>query len=238
MPRTSYSPATFISACWHRALADTLISVTAYTGVTKPRRPPRLRGGVCGRCERRAQRRSWLPDRRRGPVAVDRCIRPVAKLKRGEAEARSRGERNLSATWAGRIRDGFGPSAMGFALHPMRRSGKCRRGFGSPADLGARASTPRESRANSLPAQSSKVTPPGGSSFLQLVWAGGRGGRAIARAAAWYRNRAEAFAGLVARAREEFALQRTPPSHDQYLEAMESLRRRTFAPSTRHHDVP
>jgi len=43
---------------------------------------------------------------------------------------------------------------------------------------------------------------------FELVWAGGRVGRAVARATAWWWHRSEAMTSLVARRREELRRQR------------------------------
>lgn len=220
-------------------LADTLIPVTAYTGVTKP---------LGGRLAYAMTFAGAVSDGRNGDhgyriVGGDRLLWTGAfgRLRNLNAVKRKL-EAEVTAIYPqlGAIEfETIWPAAMGFALHRMPQIGQVQPGLWLASAFGSQGLN-TSAIAGELIARAIVEGDRTWQQFLpfELVWAGGRGGRAIAAAGAWWRDRGEAIAGLMARGREEFALQRNPPQHDRYLEAMESLRRRTFAPPDRRKDAP
>ena len=215
-------------------LADTLLPVTAYMGVTAP---------LGGRLAYAMTFPGAVSDGRDGDHAYriidgDRLLWTGAFGRaRNMKAAKRRLEAEVSAIYPqlGAIEfERIWPAAMGFALHRMPQIGQVQPGVWLASAFGSQGLN-TTTMAGELIARAIVDGDRTWRQFLpfELVWAGGRGGRAVAGAAAWLRVRREAIAGVISRGREEFALQRVPPQHDRYMEEMESLRRRSFSAADR-----
>ena len=215
-------------------LADTLLPVTAYMGVTAP---------LGGRLAYAMTFPGAVSDGRDGDhgyriIDGDRLLWTGAFGRaRNMKAAKRRLEAEVSAIYPqlGAIEfERIWPAAMGFALHRMPQIGQVQPGVWLASAFGSQGLN-TTAMAGELIARAIVDGDRTWRQFLpfELVWAGGRGGRAVAGAAAWLRVRREAIAGVISRGREEFALQRVPPQHDRYMEEMKSLRRRSFSAADR-----
>jgi len=191
-------------------LADTLIPITAYTGVTEPlgiRLAEAVRFGGAVSDSRFANYHYRI-------VGTDRL------LWTGGATARPRNlkwigrrlERALRATYPqlGPFEfETFWPAETGFAVHRMPQIGEVQPGVWLTSAFGGQGIN-TSSIAGDLIARAIVEGDDTWRLFLpfELVWAGGRVGRAVARATAWWWHRSEAMTSLVARRREELRRQR------------------------------
>jgi glycine/D-amino acid oxidase-like deaminating enzyme len=191
-------------------LADTLIPITAYTGVTESlgiRLPEAVKFGGAVSDSRYANYHYRI-------VGGDRL------LWTGGATARPRHsrwikrglERALQATYPqlGAIQfESFWPAEMGFAVHRMPQVGEVQPGVWLVSALGGQGLN-TSAIAGELIARAIVEGDDTWRLFLpfELVWAGGRVGRTVARATAWWSHQSEAMTSLVARRREELHRQR------------------------------
>jgi gamma-glutamylputrescine oxidase len=191
-------------------LADTLIPITAYTGVTEPL-GIRLREAVT---YGGAVSDSRYANYHYRVVGGDRL------LWTGGATARPRRsgwikrqlERSLRATYPqlGPFEfESFWPSEMGFAVHRMPQVGEVQPGVWLASAFGGQGIN-TSAIAGDLIARAMVEGDDTWRLFLpfELVWAGGRVGRTVARATAWWWHRSEALTSLLSRRREELRRQR------------------------------
>jgi hypothetical protein len=185
-----------------RTLADTLIPVTAYTGVTRPLGKP-LAHAVAFR--------GAVGDSRHGNYHY-RIVGHDRLMWRGSTSAGARWarrslERAIRATYPqlGPVQfEHFWPAHMGFAVHHMPQIGQVERGVWLASAFGGHGLN-TSAMAGDLIARAIVEHDDTWKSFLpfELVWAGGRSGRAVAGATAWWQRRSDAVLALAARQREE-----------------------------------
>jgi glycine/D-amino acid oxidase-like deaminating enzyme len=191
-------------------LADTLIPITAYTGVTKPlgnRLAETIRFGGAVSDSRYANYHYRI-------VGGDRL------LWTGGASTRPRNlnwikrrlERAIRATYPqlGPVAfESFWPAEMCFAVHRMPQIGEVQPGVWLASAFGGQGLN-TSAIAGDLIARAMVEGDDTWRLFLpfELVWAGGRVGRTVARATTWWWHQSEAMASLVARRREELQRQR------------------------------
>jgi glycine/D-amino acid oxidase-like deaminating enzyme len=186
-----------------RSLADTLIPVTAYTGVTRPLGKP-LGHAVAFHGAVNASRHGNHHYR---VVGQDRLMW-TGTASAGSLWARKSLERTIRATFPqlGPVRfDHFWPARTGFAVHRMPQIGEAERGVWLASAFGGQGLN-TSALAGDLIARAIVERDDTWKRFLpfELVWAGGRAGRAVARTAAWWQRHGDAALALAARQREEF----------------------------------
>jgi hypothetical protein len=190
-----------------QTIADTLVPVTAFTGVTQPlgnRLPLAMTFGGAVSCSRHASHQYRI-------VGHDRL------LWSGHASGvagwtRKALERTIRATYPqlGPVQfEQFWPADMGFAVHGMPQIGEVHRGVWLASALGAQGLN-TSAMAGSLIARAIVERDDTWRRFLpfELVWAGGRSGRTVARTVAWWWRQSDAIRAFAARRREEFQRKR------------------------------
>jgi gamma-glutamylputrescine oxidase len=185
-----------------RPLADTLIPVTAFTGVTPPlgKQLPHavaFRGAVSD--SRRASHHYRVVDQNR--------LLWTGSASAGSMWARKSLERAIHAVYPqlGPVRfEYFWPAATGFAVHRMPQIGQVQPGVWLASAFGGHGLN-TSAMAGQLLARAIVEGDDTWRRFLpfELVWAGGRAGRAVAYATAWWQRQSEAVLALAARRREE-----------------------------------
>jgi glycine/D-amino acid oxidase-like deaminating enzyme len=193
-----------------RPVADTLVPVTAYTGVTQPLGAP-LAQAVAFSGAVSASRGSH----HYRSVGRDRLMW-TGTAAAGSMWARTALERAIRATYPqlGPVRfEYFWPAHAGFAVHRMPQIGEVERGVWLASAFGGHGLN-TSAMAGDLIARAIAERDDTWKRFLpfELVWAGGRAGRAVAGVAAWWQRRRDAAKALAARQREEFQRQRAGKS--------------------------
>jgi glycine/D-amino acid oxidase-like deaminating enzyme len=186
-----------------RTIADTLIPVTTFTGVTQPlgkRRTLALAFGGAVSHSRHAGHYYRI-------VGHDRLLW-TAPASGGARWTRKSLERAIRATFPqlGPVQfEHFWPAETGFAVHGMPQIGEVERGVWLASAFGAQGLN-TSAMAGNLIARAIVERDDSWRHFLpfELVWAGGRAGRVVARTAAWWWRQGDAARALVARRREEF----------------------------------
>jgi gamma-glutamylputrescine oxidase len=190
-------------------LSDTLVPITAFTGVTQPlgerlAKAVSFRGAVSD---------SWHADDHYRIVGGDRllwtgnaAIGPVSRWTQRWLE------RALRATYPqlGPVQfEYFWPAEMGLAVHRMPQIGEVQTGVWLVSAFGGQGLN-TSAMAGGLIARAMVEGDDSWRSFLpfELVWAGGRLGRTAVRATAWWRRQSGAVAALVVRQREELRRKR------------------------------
>jgi glycine/D-amino acid oxidase-like deaminating enzyme len=187
-------------------LADTLVPVTDYTGVTRPlgtalAQAVAFTGAVSASGGSHHYR---IVDRDR--------LMWTGTSAAGSRWARTALERAIRATFPqlGPVRfEHFWPAHTGFAVHRMPQIGEVERGVWLASAFGGHGLN-TSAMAGDLIARAIAERDDTWMRFLpfELVWAGGRAGRAVAGAAAWWQRQRDAILALAARQREEFQRQR------------------------------
>jgi gamma-glutamylputrescine oxidase len=186
-----------------RPLADTLIPVTAYTGVTQPfGKPLALAVAFHG-----AVNASRNGDHQYRIVGHDRLMW-TGRASAGAMWARKSLERTIRLTFPqlGAVRfEHFWPARTGFAVHRMPQIGEVERGVWLASAFGGQGLN-TSAMAGDLIARAIVERDDTWKRFLpfELVWAGGRAGRTVARTTAWWQRQSDAVLALAARQREEF----------------------------------
>ena len=209
-------------------LADTLVPVTAFTGVTHPlgeglTEAVAFRGAVSD--SRHANYHYRV-------IGGDRVLwTGSASIGPGSKWIRKGLERALRATYPqlGPVQfEHFWPAEMGFSVHRMPQIGEVQPGVWLASAFGGQGLN-TAAMAGNLVARAIVEGDDTWRRFLpfELVWAGGRVGRMVARATAWWRHQSEQVAARAVRQREELrkrqegkrkaGLARTapPPDHGQ-----------------------
>jgi glycine/D-amino acid oxidase-like deaminating enzyme len=186
-----------------RTIADTLVPATAYTGVTQPlgmrlALAMAFGGAVSGSRHARHHYRIVGHDR----------IMWTGRTSGGAGWTRKALERTIRATYPqlGPVQfEQFWPAEMGFAVHGMPQIGEIQRGVWLATALGAQGLN-TSAMAGNLIARAIVERDDSWRRFLpfELVWAGGRSGRTVAGAIAWWWRQSDAARALAARQREEF----------------------------------
>jgi hypothetical protein len=186
-----------------RSLADTLIPVTAYTGVTRPLGKPlahavAFHGAVSS---------SHHGNYHYRVIGQDRLLW-TGRASAGALWARKSLERTIRATFPqlGPVRfEHFWPARTGFAVHRMPQIGEVERGVWLASAFGGHGLN-TSAMAGDLIARAIVERDDTWKRFMpfELVWAGGRAGRAVARTTAWWHRQSDAALALAARQREEF----------------------------------
>ena len=191
-------------------LADTLVPITAFTGVTQ------------SLGERLAQALTFhgaVSDSRYADyhyriVGGDRLLwTGSASVGLRSKWTRGRLERALRATYpqlAPVQFEHFWPAEMGFAVHRMPQIGEAQPGVWLASAFGGQGLN-TSAMAGDLIARAIVEGDDTWRRFLpfELVWAGGRVGRTMARAMGWWRHQGEAVTALVVRRRQELRRKRT-----------------------------
>jgi len=186
-----------------RTIADTLIPVTAFTGVTQSlvkRLALAVAFGGAVSHSRHAGHYYRI-------VGHDRLLW-TARASGGARWTRKSLERAIRATFPqlGPVQfEHFWPAETGFAVHGMPQIGEVERGVWLASAFGAQGLN-TSAMAGNLIARAIVERDDSWRHFLpfELVWAGGRAGRTVARTAAWWWRQSDAARALVARRREEF----------------------------------
>jgi glycine/D-amino acid oxidase-like deaminating enzyme len=185
-------------------LADTLIPVTAFTGVTQP---------LGGRLEDAVRFRGAVSDSRHSNyhyriIGGDRLLWTGSALVGPRAKWTRRWlERALRATYPqlGPVQfEYFWPAEMGFAVHRMPQIGEVQPGVWLASAFGGQGLN-TSAMAGNLVARAIVEGDDAWRRFLpfELVWSGGRVGRSVMRATAWWWHGSEAVIALAARQRED-----------------------------------
>jgi gamma-glutamylputrescine oxidase len=187
-----------------RRLSDTLVPITAFTGVTQPlgeqlAEAVAFRGAVSD--SRHADDHYRIVGGDRLLWTGSASIGPVSRWTQRWLE------RALRATYPqlGPVQfEYFWPAEMGLAVHRMPQIGEVQAGVWLASAFGGQGLN-TSAMAGGLIARAMVEGDDTWRSFLpfELVWAGGRLGRTAVRATAWSRRQSEAVAALVARQREE-----------------------------------
>jgi glycine/D-amino acid oxidase-like deaminating enzyme len=190
-----------------RPLADTLIPVTSFTGVTQPlgsklAHAVAFRGAVSD--SRHASHHYRVVDRNR--------LLWTGSASAGSMWTRKSFERAIRATYPqlGAVRfEHFWPAHTGFSVHRMPQIGQVRPGVWLASAFGGHGLN-TSAMAGDLIARAIVEGDDRWRHFLpfELVWAGGRAGRTVAHATAWWQRLTEAALALVARQREELQRRR------------------------------
>ena len=209
-------------------LADTLVPVTAFTGVTQSlgerlTEAVAFRGAVSD--SRHANYHYRIIDGDRLLWTGSASVGPRSKWTRRWLE------RALRATYPqlGPAQfEYFWPAEMGFAVHRMPQIGEVQPGVWLASAFGGQGLN-TSAMAGDLTARAIVEGDDTWRRFLpfELVWAGGRVGRAVVRATAWWRHQSESVAALAVRQREELrkrqerkaGLARTAPAPDYWRAA-------------------
>jgi gamma-glutamylputrescine oxidase len=190
-------------------LADTLVPITAFTGVTP---------SLGGRLAEAVTFRGAVSDSHHANYHY-RIVGGDRLLWTGSASVGSRSkwirrglERALRATYPqlGPVQfEHFWPAEMGFAVHRMPQIGEVQPGVWLASAFGGQGLN-TSAMAGNLIARAIVEGDDTWRRFLpfELVWAGGRVGRAVVRATAWWRRQSEAVAAHAARQREELRRKR------------------------------
>ncbi len=190
-------------------LADTLIAITAFTGVTQ---------SLGRRLEEAVAFRGAVSDSRQANYHY-RIVGGDRLLWTGSAPVGPRTawiqkwlERALRATYPqlGPVQfEYFWPAEMGFAVHRMPQIGEVQPGLWLASAFGGRGLN-TSAMAGNLIARAITEGDDTWRRFLpfELVWAGGRVGRAVARTTVWWSHQCEAALALAARRREELQRRR------------------------------
>jgi hypothetical protein len=189
------------------AIAGTLVPATAFTGVTQPL-GKRLALAVAFGGAVRASRHANFHYR---VVGRDRLLW-TRRASGGARFARRSLERAIRATYPqlGPVQfEHFWAADMGTAVHGMPQIGEAERGVWLASAFGAQGLN-TSAMAGSLIARAIVDRDDSWRRFVpfELVWAGGRGGRSVARATAWWWRQSDAALSLAARRREAFRLKR------------------------------
>jgi glycine/D-amino acid oxidase-like deaminating enzyme len=184
-------------------LADTLVPVTAYTGVTKPLGPKLADAiGFTGAISdsRNANYHYRI-------VGGDRLLWTGAVNPLGGAPMLWGLLRAISQTYPqlGRVEfERYWAADMGFAVHRMPQIGEVQPNVWLASAFGGQGLN-TSAIAGELVARGMVEGDDTWRVFLpyELVWAGGLAGRIVARAAAWWSNQNEQFSARLARRREE-----------------------------------
>lgn len=193
-----------------RQLADTLIPITAFTGVTQ---------SLEGRLTEAVRFGGAVSDSRHANCHY-RIVGGDRLLWTGRAFAGPRNsnwikprlERALRATYPqlGPVRfEHFWPAEMGLAVHRMPQIGEVQPGVWLTSAFGGQGLN-TSAMAGELIARAIVEGDDTWRRFLpfELVWAGGRVGRTVAGATAWWWHQSESVAALAARRREELRRKR------------------------------
>jgi gamma-glutamylputrescine oxidase len=221
----------FLGAVAQR-LHDTLVPITAYTGVTKP---------LGHRLANAVAYGGAVSDSRYANYHY-RIVGGDRLLWTGGASARPRSlkgmkrrlERALRATYPqlGPVEfESFWPADIGFAIHRMPQIGEVQPGVWLTSAFGAQGIN-TSAIAGELIARAIVEGDDTWRLFLpfELVWAGGQVGRTVVRATTWWWDRSEAVTSLVARRREELRRQRLQeagepaPARPAYREVHKDVR--------------
>jgi gamma-glutamylputrescine oxidase len=190
-------------------LADTLIPITAFTGVTQ---------SLGGRLKEAVTFRGAVSDSRHANYHY-RIVGGDRVLWTGSASVGPRTKwmqkwlaRALRATYPqlGPVQfEYFWPADMGFAVHRMPQIGEVNPGVWLASAFGGQGLN-TSAMAGNLIARAIVEGDDTWRRFLpfELVWAGGRVGRTVARAAAWWRHQSESVTALAMRQREELQRRR------------------------------
>jgi gamma-glutamylputrescine oxidase len=190
-----------------RTIADTLVPVTAFTGVTQPlgkRLALAVAFGGAVSHSRHAGHHYRI-------IGHDRLLW-TGRASGGARWARKSFERAIYATFPqlGPVQfEHFWPAETGFAVHGMPQIGEVQRGVWLASAFGAQGLN-TSAMAGNLIARAIVERDDSWRHFLpfELVWAGGRAGRAVARTAAWWGRQRDAARALTARKREELQRKR------------------------------
>ncbi len=230
-------------------LADTLVPITAFTGVTQ---------SLGGRLAEAVTFRGAVSDSRPANyhyriVGGDRLLwTGSASVGRRSKRIQRSLERALRATYPqlGPVQfEHFWPAEMGFAVHRMPQIGEVQPGVWLASAFGGHGLN-TSAMAGNLIARAIVEGDDTWRRFLpfELVWAGGRVGRTVVRATAWWRHQSEAVAALAVRQREELwrkrqerkgkaGLAKTAPGSDYWQVAgLKRALKGSFA--TGEHDRP
>jgi glycine/D-amino acid oxidase-like deaminating enzyme len=190
-------------------LADTLVPITAFTGVTQ---------SLGGRLAEAVAFRGAVSDSRHANYHY-RIVGGDRLLWTGSTSVGSRSkrtqrwlERAVRATYPqlGPVQfEYFWPAEMGFAVHGMPQIGEVQPGVWLASAFGGHGLN-TSAMAGNLIARAVVEGDDTWRRFLpfELVWAGGRVGRSVVRATAWWRHQSEAMAALAVRQREELRRKR------------------------------
>jgi len=188
-----------------RRLADTLVPITAYTGVTKPLGYSlKAAIGFSG-----AISDSRYANYHYRIVGGDRLMWTGGASTRpgGGAGMKRKLERSIQSIYPQFERvefESFWSGEMGFAIHRMPQIGQVQPGVWLASAFGAQGLN-TSAVAGDLIARAIVEGDDRWRLFLpyELVWAGGRTGRAVVETSAWWWNQREAVTARVARRREE-----------------------------------
>jgi len=191
-------------------LADTLVPITAYTGVTQPLGMRLTEAITFGG----AVSDSRYADYHYRIVGGDHLLWTggASALPHNPKRMKRRLERALRATYPqlGPVEfERFWPSQMGFAVHRMPQIGEVQPGLWLASAFGGQGLN-TAAMAGGLIARALVEGDDTWRRFLpfELVWAGGRVGRTVVGATAWWWHQSEIVAALAARRREEFRRKR------------------------------
>jgi gamma-glutamylputrescine oxidase len=192
-----------------KRLADTLVPATAYAGVTRPLGRSLARtiafAGAVG-CSRHAGHHYRI-------VGGDRLLwSGDTTLRRGGAGLKRRFEQAIRSIYPqlGPVElESFWPGDIGFAIHRMPQIGEVQPGVWLASGLGAHGLN-TSALAGHLIARAIVEGDDTWRLFLpyELVWAGGRAGRALFAATTWWSHRRETLSARMARRREQLAERR------------------------------
>jgi glycine/D-amino acid oxidase-like deaminating enzyme len=189
-------------------LADTLVPITAFTGVTQS----------LGRLAEAVTFRGAVNDSRHTNchyriVGGDRLLWTASASVGARSKWIQRSlERAVRATYPqlGPVQfEQLWPAEMGFAVHGMPQIGEVQPGVWLASAFGGQGLN-TSAMAGNLIACAIVEGDDTWRRFLpfELVWAGGRVGRTVVRAAAWWRDQGEAVAALAVRQRAELRRKR------------------------------
>src|SRR6266481_3667531 len=190
-------------------LADTLVPITVFTGVTQ---------SLGGRLAEAVTFGGAVSDSRHANyhyriVGGDRLLWTASASVGSRSKWIQRSlERALRATYPqlGAVQfERFWPAEMGFAVHGMPQIGEVQPGVWLASAFGGQGLN-TSAMAGNLIARAIVEGDDTWRRFLpfELVWAGGRVGRTVVRAAAWWRHQSEAVAALAVRQRAELRRKR------------------------------
>src|ERR1700674_1448875 len=191
-------------------LADTLVPIAAYTGVTKP-----LGEGLKGAVSfAGAVSDSRYANYHYRIVGGDRLLWTGGATigAHGGAWMKRRLQRAIRSTYPqlGPVEfESFWPGEVGFAVHRMPQVGELQPGVWLASAFGGQGLN-TSAVAGALIARAIVEGDDTWRLFLpyELVWAGGRVGRALVQATTWWWHQSEAVSSLVARRREELQRRR------------------------------
>jgi glycine/D-amino acid oxidase-like deaminating enzyme len=192
-----------------RRLADSLVPATAYAGVTRPLGSNLARAiafaGAVG-CSGHAGQHYRI-------VGGDRLLwSGGTALRRGGAGLKRRFEQEIRSIYPqlGPVAfESFWPGDIGFAIHRMPQIGELQPGVWLASGLGGQGLN-TSALAGHLIARAIVEGDDTWRLFLpyELVWAGGRAGRALFAATTWWSHQRETLLARIARRREQLAERR------------------------------